>query len=146
MDIEVKLDDKYEKLKIIICTNEITDEVNDILQKLNTIETKLLTGIKDNIIEILDDKNIIRIYTNDKKVFALTNKGEYVMKLRLYELEQRLDKKIFVRISNTEIVNISKIKKFDLSFTGTICIYFIDGSYTYVSRRYVVKIKKILGL
>lgn len=34
----------------------------------------------------------------------------------------------------------------DLSFTGTICVRLSNGMTTYVSRRYVPKLKKILGI
>ena len=89
---------------------------------------------------------MIRIYANDKKVFAVTGEGEYVLRQRLYELEERLDGRWFVRISNSEIINLKKVGHFDLSFTGTICVKLSDGTTTYVSRRYVSKIKKILGI
>jgi DNA-binding LytR/AlgR family response regulator len=63
----------------------------------------------------------------------------------LYELEERLDNR-FVRISNSEIVNLKKVKSLDLSFVGTICMELSNGEVSYVSRRYVSKMKKILGL
>ena len=56
------------------------------------------------------------------------------------------DGSIFVRISNSEIVNLKKVRSIDLSFVGTICMEMTDGEVSYVSRRYVSKIKKILGL
>ena len=65
--------------------------------------------------------------------------------MRLYELEERLDNR-FVRISNSEIVNLKKVKSLDLSFVGTICMELSNGEVSYVSRRYVSKMKKILGL
>lgn len=42
--------------------------------------------------------------------------------------------------------NLKKVKNFDLSFSGVICVKLTDGTITYVSRRYVSKIKKILGI
>ena len=51
-----------------------------------------------------------------------------------------------MRISNSEIVNLKKVRGFDLSFAGTICVSLSDGSVTYVSRRYVSKIKQVLGI
>ena len=65
--------------------------------------------------------------------------------MRLYEIEEKLCSGNFVRISNSEIINLKKVKNFDLSFTGTILVRLSDGSTSYVSRRYVSKIKKILG-
>lgn len=69
----------------------------------------------------------------------------YQVRLRLYELEERLDNR-FVRISNSEIVNLKKVKSLDLSFVGTICMELSNGEVSYVSRRYVSRMKKILGL
>ena len=77
---------------------------------------------------------------------AVTEKGGFTLRLRLYELEERLDKKRFVRISNSEIVNLGKVRGFDLSFSGTIRVSLTNGTSTYVSRRYVSKIKTTLGL
>ena len=68
------------------------------------------------------------------------------MRLRLYEAEERMDSSKFVRISNSEIVNLKKVKSLDLSFVGTICMELSNGTVSYVSRRYVSKIKKVLGL
>lgn len=52
----------------------------------------------------------------------------------------------FVRISNSEIINLKKIDYFDLSFTGTICVKLRGGTVTYISRRCVPKVKEILGI
>ncbi len=89
---------------------------------------------------------MIRIYLNSGKVFAVTDKGEYVLRLRLYEIENLLLTDQFIRISNSEIINLKKVNNFDLSFTGTICVKLSNGVTTYVSRRYIPKLKKILGI
>lgn len=69
------------------------------------------------------------------------------MRLRLYELEERLDRHTFVRISHSEIVNLKRVTALDLSFSGTIKMTLADGAAVcYVSRRYVKKIKEALGL
>jgi len=69
-----------------------------------------------------------------------------VLRLRLYELEERLRPFSFVRISNSEIINLKRVRSFDLSLVGTICVTLSDGSKAYVSRRYVPKIKEVLGI
>ena len=103
-------------------------------------------GLKDEKIEILEQTDLIRIYANSGKVYAVTDKGEYILRLRLYEIENRLPSNQFIRISNSEIINLKKVNNFDLSFTGTICVKLSNGITTYVSRRYVPKLKKILGI
>ena len=51
---------------------------------------------------------MIRIDAANSKVFAATDSGEYTLRLRLYEVEERSDPNQFVRISGSEIVNLKK--------------------------------------
>lgn len=146
MQVEIKLDNAYKEPKIIVLTDTMNDEINEIIRKLSESTPKIISGFKDGKIEVLDQKNLIRIYASSGKVFAATEQGEYALRLRLYELENRLDNKQFVRISNSEIINLKKVSNFDLNFSGTICVKFLNGTVTYVSRRYVAKLKIILGI
>lgn len=144
--IHVEIDDNCKELEVIIRTDKMTEEIHSIINRLSATDRETLAGFQENVMQILDVSEIIRIYSAVKKVFAQTNKGEYILRMRLYELEERLDQRRFVRISNTEIVNLDAIKKIDFSFTGTIVITFSNGATSYVSRRYVVKIKQVLGM
>lgn len=146
MQVEIKVDASYTEPKIIIMTAAVTEEINAVLKKLQDDGPQIISGSRDEKVEVLEQMELIRIYANGGKVFAVTEKGEYALRLRLYELENRLDAKCFVRISNSEIIHLKKVDHFDLSFTGTICVKLSNGEVTYVSRRYVSKIKKILGI
>ena len=146
MQIEIKLDENYREPKIIIMTDKMTDEVNDIVKKLSEEQPQLIAGFKDDSVQVIEPSSIYRVYAQSGKVFAETNKGNYLLRLRLYEAEERLEKLSFVRISNSDIINLKKVKSFDLSFAGTICITLSNGTVTYVSRRTVSKIKKLLGI
>ena len=146
MQVEIKIEASCTEPKVIIMTSSVTSEVNNVLKKLSEDTSQIISGSKNGKISVLEQADLIRIYANDKKVFAVTGEGEYVLRQRLYELEERLDGRWFVRISNSEIINLKKVGHFDLSFTGTICVKLSDGTTSYVSRRYVSKIKKILGI
>lgn len=146
MQVEVKIDDSCSEPRIIILTASMTEEVQNLVQKLSESNPRILSGNRNGKVEILEQNDILKIYSGNGKVFAVTNYGEYILHLRLYEVEGRLDSSQFVRISNSEIINLKKVKNFDLSFTGTICVELMNGTNTYVSRRYVQKIKKFLGL
>ena len=106
----------------------------------------MLAGFKDDRVSMLEPDAIYRIYASDGKVYAEAENGVHLLRLRLYEAEQRLADRSFVRISNGEIINLKKVVSFDLSFVGTICVSLSNGSVTYASRRYVAKIKQLLGL
>lgn len=146
MQIEMKIDPSCTEPKIVIVTDKVTEDINRIIKRLSDDFPQMLSGIKNNKVEVLEQTELIRIYANAGKVFAVTEKGEYTLRLRLYEMEERLDKSMFVRISNSEIINLKKVKNFDLSFSGTICVKLSDNTVTYVSRRYVAKIRQILGI
>ncbi len=146
MQVEIKIDSSYEEPKVIVLTASMTDEISAVVKKLSEDVPQVISGVRNEKVEVIEPQTIIRIYAASGKVFAVTEKGEYTLRLRLYELEERLYGSRFVRISNSEIINLQKVNCFDLSFTGTICVKLSDGATTYVSRRYVSKIKKILGI
>lgn len=146
MQVEIKIDALYNEPKVIILTASMTEEINNIAQKLSEKSPHIISGSKEGRIEILEPDDLLKIYSSNSKVFAVSNSGEYTLRLRLYEIEERLDPYQFVRISNSEIINLKKVKNFDLSFTGTICVTLTNNTTTYVSRRYVSRIKKILGI
>jgi DNA-binding LytR/AlgR family response regulator len=146
MQIEIKIDPACTEPRLMVITDKMTDEIQAIVKKLTEDTPQMISGFREDKLEILEQTDIIRVYAAAGKVLAVTGQGEYVLRLRLYELEQRLDKNSFVRISNSEIINLRKVKGFDLSFAGTICVILSNGSITYVSRRYVSKIKQVLGI
>lgn len=146
MQVEIKINKEQKEPQIIIITDKITDEIDVLIKKLSEDKTKIISGFRDGVFEILQHNDIVRIYSANQKVYVVTIKGEFTTRLRLYELEEILNYNQFIRVSNSEIINLKKVKNFDLNFSGTICVVFFDGQVTYVSRRYVARIKKVLGL
>lgn len=146
MQIELRIDESVKEPKVIILTDRMTDEVSELMKRLSEVQEKTIAGFRNDIVEVLDPDSLYRVWAANGRVYAQTDRGEYQLRLRLYELEQRLDRRSFVRISNSEIINLRKVKGFDLSMSGTICVMLSNGTVTYVSRRYVAKIKQILGV
>ncbi len=146
MQIEIKIDEKCKEPKIIVVTDKMTDEINAVIQRLADEQPQVLAGFREDTVEVLEPSCIYRVFAASGKVFAETDRGEYTLRLRLYEAEQRLDSRFFVRISNSDIINLKKVRSFDLSLAGTICITLSNGTVTYVSRRSVAKIKQLLGI
>jgi DNA-binding LytR/AlgR family response regulator len=147
--VKIKLDEQCEETTIVIVTKTMTDEINELVSRLQMTQNQhsdLFVGFKDGNASVVHVQKIVRIYATNQKVYFVTEHGEYMARLRLYEFEERLSQRTFVRISNSEIINLQKVRDFDLSFSGSICVRFIDGSTTYVSRRYVKKIKSVLGM
>lgn len=146
MQVEIKLDPNCQEPRIVVVTAQVDEQIYDLVQQLSQQTPAILSGFRGEEAKILDQSELLRVYSSGGKVMAVMTDGEYIVKMRLYEVEKRLDKRNFVRISNSEIINLKKVKKFDLSFAGTICVSLSDGSTSYVSRRNVAKIKEVLGL
>lgn len=146
MRVEIQLDESCREPRVIVLTDRVSDEVHALVRRLSDESPRLLPGFRDDTLEPLEPADIVRVYALNGKVYADTEHGEYLLRLRLYEAEERLDKGTFARISNSEIINLKKARAFDLSLVGTICVRLSNGTITYVSRRYVAKIKQILGI
>ena len=149
MKVGINIDRSVEEVEVLITAQEQSRTVNALYEHIVEFDKKsleTLTAYRDDIAKIVNVTDVFRIYMGNQKAYIQTHQGEYAIRYRLYELEAALDKKQFLRISNSEIVNIKKIRDIDLSIIGRICIRFEDNTQTYVSRRYIPKIKKSLGI
>lgn len=146
IDIEIKIDEDYKSPKIVVYTNQINEDVTKVVNKLKSADEENLIGFKDDEAFIIDLSKIELIYTENKKIFARVNGEAYQIKKRIFELEESLEDLNFVRISNSEIVNFKKVSSIDFKLTGTMMLKLESGKNTFVSRRYVKRIKEYLGL
>ena len=147
MNVEIRLQEGCPEPHIILVADHMTRELESLVKQLQQNQNLAVAGFQGSQAVLLEPERILRLYASQGKVFAGTMDGnEYVVKARLYELEARLASEGFVRISNSELVNLRQIKGFDLSLSGTIRVTLSDGQTTYVSRRYMGKIKERLGI
>lgn len=141
MKISLKINQKYTVPEIHICSSENTAEIRKLYHTVKEAVEENLVAYQDKESVSIKCSDVIRIFSANKLVYLETAEGQYRIKERLYEMEEKLEKTKFVRISNSEIVNLKKIKRMDTSITGTIKMYLQGDIETYVSRRCVSKIK-----
>ena len=146
MKIKFDIQKQYKEPEIHICTDSKNEQAQMLYQTISGMVNKSYTVYDGQTAVILPVSDIVRIYAYSKKVYVRTREQEYEIRERLYTLEEELASKGFVRISNSEIVNIRCINRLDTSHAGTIKMYFKNRDETYVSRRYVGKIKTVLGI
>lgn len=144
MEIELRLEPERKEILIAICAPARTAEVEELLTRLDGGEK--LIGFQGEQAEILELDRVFRFYGEEKEVRAQTETGIFTVRRRLYELEEQLAKYQFARISHSEIINLKQVTALDLGLTGTIRLTLKDGTACYASRRYVKKIKEVLGL
>lgn len=146
MQVEVRLDPTYTDPKVILLTDKMTKELEELVKKLTDTPLRMLAGFRNGVLEVLPPEEVIRFFSEKQRIYAQTAQGIYSLRARLYELEEMLDTAYFIRISHSEIINLRKVLRMDLSLAGTILVTLESDIETYASRRYVPKIKKALGL
>lgn len=145
MEVEIRIDPERQEPKLVIYAAQSTPELQELARQLAGIPLGPIQAWEEERSFLLQQSEFLRFYTEGKGVCAQTADKTYTVRLRLYELEERLDPMRFVRISNSEIVNLDRVTAIDLSYTGTICMTLNGSVSSYVSRRYVKKIKEVLS-
>ena len=143
MKISVFIDKNREE-EIAIYTHEETELIKQIKALVNDFSSQI-TGFKDSEIFQLKANDIYCFTVENNKVFAITEKDKFVLKNRLYSIEQDLSSD-FIKINKSCIANIKKIDRFDASISGTLIVKFKNGYTDYVSRRSVKAVKERLCL
>jgi DNA-binding LytR/AlgR family response regulator len=146
LKVEVNIDPGCSEPRVVIHTDKMTPEIEALLRALSAPEKESVPVQTQRGIELLWPESILRAYAERGKVFVQAGAEVYSVKMRLYELEQRLSGWGFVRISASELVNVKKIESMDFSLAGTIRVTLKGGVTTYVSRRHVAQVKKLFDV
>ena len=132
---------------VVLEVPQLTPETEALAARLRAMDEGYLTGRREERTYLLPPAGLVRFFAEDKRVYARDEAGEtYTLRERLYELEEKLDRHTFVRISHSEMVNLKKVTALDLKLSGTIQMTLAGGDVCYVSRRFVKTIKEALGL
>lgn len=152
MKIEIRIE-KCEKPYCVIHAQSETPAIQTIADKIRSMDetgrTAVITGWDGDYCIQIKQEEILRIYSMDKKVYVETEKENLLLKMRLYEFEQLAENcgwTNFIRISNTDIANFSKVTALDMSITGVVRVNFTGGKTAMVSRRYMTKIRNQLNM
>jgi len=143
MRVDFYLDKDLDEPRIVVQAPCRTEEIDDLMEMISSYAPACIVGYCDGVLYRLNPSDIVRIRSMEKKVYADTLDGAFLIRSTLYQLEESLPKN-FVRISNSEIVNSDRILRMDLSLSGTIGIKLEGGMESRVSRRYVPKVRRAL--
>ena len=144
MKLELNIDEKVKETLVVVSANKIDKEVQNLINYIE-YSSEYLIGIVEDKASIININEIIRVYIEDRKTFVVTLKDTYVVKKKLYEVENMVTRN-FIKISQSEIANIKFIKNLDFSNTGTIVIKYNNSDISYVSRRMIKEFKLKLGI
>ena len=145
MKINLDIDGKYDDTEVIIRAPHLNNDIERIVAMMRMIDMQIAVR-KDNETYLLDTDKILYIEAVDRKTFVYTNSENYESELKLYELEQELVERDFLRISKQSIVNLRKIKSLKTDVNRKIRITLQNGEQIVVSRMYSDELRRKLGL
>ncbi len=135
--------DKEREEEVIIFAHERSELVEKLEALLQSSPTELIGYRADEIVKINPDTTSCFI-VEDGRTYALTQRGRYQLKLRLYQIEEKLSDG-FVKINQSCIVNIKMIESFKTSLGGSLMVTLKGGYRDYISRRQLRIVKERIG-
>lgn len=147
VDIDVVLDSNYPDPHVTIRTKEKTRQVESIIEAIENISAgdfPAIPGFSGDNVTMLSQRDIVRVYTEGRRVMIQTDNESYTANRTLTGIGDMLNPGRFVRISQSEIVNLYKVKCFDINRAGTIGIEFDNGVKSWAARSKVKAIKDLL--
>ena len=143
MDVRIEQIVKEDEELVLIRCREVTDEVREIAAFVKSRQGSL-SGTMDAKRYEIAVADICYIESVDGKTFLYTSDGVFETASRLYELEELLKTKHFLRISKAMLVNLMKIQSIQPAFNGRFTAVLRTGEKIIISRSYVKALKAAL--
>lgn len=135
--------DKTQPEIVEIHCHKLSDEVKEIVAFVKSRQGQLTGSIEDRQFEI-PVRDIFYIEAVDNKVFIYTKNEVYEIKQKLYELEEMLKDKRFLRVSKSTLINLMKVSSIKPALNGRFTAVLYSGEEMVISRKYVPELKKAL--
>lgn len=145
MKITINVGEDINETEINIRCSQLTPDIENIIATLRIMNQQLLVT-KDDTNYLLDVNTISYIEALERKTFVYTQDSIYESKLKLYEMEERLCKSGFFRISKSCLVHLKFIKSIKKDIDRKLRLTLTNGEQIMVSRQYADEIKKRLGV
>jgi two-component system, LytTR family, response regulator len=127
--------------------NVLIDYLDKILGRKEEAKNIIIGRCKDDELKILSYDEIYYFEAMGNDVFCMTKDKKYKVKEKLYELEEGLEVKGFIRVSKCFVVNIVKVDRIISWFNSKLILKISEiNEEVYVTRKYLNNFKKYLGL
>lgn len=143
MIINISQINKDEKERLEIYCHKVSSEIMEIVRFVKSIQGQL-TGIIEGTQYEIPVSDVFYLEGVDNKVFIYCEKQVYETRQKLYELEEALKEKHFLRVSKSVVLNLMKIESIKPSLNGRFTAIIQNGEQVIISRKYVPELKKAL--
>lgn len=143
MDVQVLTVSATEKEIVEIRCHKDNDSIEEIVSFIKSRQGQLSGNLDGGTYEI-PIMDVLYIESVDNRTFLYTEKQSYETKQRIYELEELLKRRHFIRISKSSIINLLKIKSIRPALNGRFSAILCNGEEIIISRKYVADFKNTL--
>ncbi len=143
MKLEIRKIPENEPEMVEIRYHWITDEIQEIVSFVKSRQGQL-SATRDGQRFEVPVMDLFYAESVDERVFLYTASDSYEIRMKLYELEDLLKSKSFLRISKSMIVNLMKISSVRPALNGRFSAVLKNGEEMIISRKYVPELKRIL--
>ena len=143
MKLEIRKIPENEPEMVEIRYHWITDEIQEIVSFVKSRQGQLSVTRDGRRFEV-PVMDLFYAESVDDRVFLYTASECYEIRMKLYELEDLLKSKSFLRISKSMIVNLMKISSVRPALNGRFSAVLKNGEEIIISRKYVPELKRTL--
>ena len=143
MKLEIRKVPESEPEVVEIRYHWITDEVRELISFVKSRQGQL-TASRDGKRFEVPVMDLFYAESVDDRVFLYTARESYEIRMKLYELEDLLKNRHFLRVSKGMIVNLMKISSIRPALNGRFSAVLKNGEEIIISRKYVPALKQIL--
>lgn len=144
--VETGMEQDY--LPCLVFSPERLETLLPLLEQLEPkVQSDKIIGTRDDTYHLIDPDQVLFFESRSSAVYCQTETGEYRLKNKLYELEERLPDQQFIRTSRSYIVNINQVMTIAPWFSRRLLLTFSGTDLTVeVSKNYVNAFKAFLGM
>lgn len=137
--------------KLCICfemsTLNLLMEILDKIAYEDKYINEMITGRVNESYSVIPYEKIIYFEGVNNDVYCVTKNQKCTIKEKLYEIEEKLKNKGFIRVSKAFVINIVKVVEIIPWFNGKMILKMEDmDEEIHVSRSYAKEFKKFLGM
>ena len=143
MELKLKKVPAEEPEVLEIRCHKVTDNIQEIISFVKSRQGQLCAYVEGQSIEV----PVIDVFyaeSVDNRLFIYTAKESYELRIKLYELEEMLKGKSFIRVQKGMLLNLLKVKSIKPALSGRYTALLKNGEEIVISRKYVPYFKDTL--
>ena len=143
MELKVRRVPIEEPEVLEIRCHKVSDDVQEIISFVKSRQGQLSAEKDGQNVEV----PVIDVFyaeSVDNRVFIYTAKESFEVRLKIYELEEMMKGKKFLRVQKGLILNLMKVKSIKPALSGRYTALLKNGEEVVISRKYVSDLKSTL--